>query len=235
MPNVPVVETVALSRSLEGADGLTPILRGVDLRVERGEMLAIMGPSGSGKSTLLNILGCLDRPTSGIYRLDGVEIGSLSDDALSDLRNQKLGFVFQGFNLLPRTSALENVMLPMLYDRQHRYPDPEARARRALEQVGLGHRMNHLPNQLSGGQQQRVAVARALVTEPALLIADEPTGNLDSHMSEEIMALFRSLHAEGRTLIIVTHEQEIADSCSRILVLKDGQIREDRLNTPARG
>jgi putative ABC transport system ATP-binding protein len=198
-------------------------------------MLAIMGPSGSGKSTLLNILGCLDRPTSGIYRLDGVEIGSLSDDALSDLRNQKLGFVFQGFNLLPRTSALENVMLPMLYDRQHRYPDPEARARRALEQVGLGHRMNHLPNQLSGGQQQRVAVARALVTEPALLIADEPTGNLDSHMSEEIMALFRSLHAEGRTLIIVTHEQEIADSCSRILVLKDGQIREDRLNTPARG
>jgi putative ABC transport system ATP-binding protein len=196
-------------------------------------MLAIMGPSGSGKSTLLNILGCLDRPSSGSYRLEGVDVGSLEDDALADLRNQKLGFVFQGFNLLPRTSALENVILPMLYDRAHRYADPEARARAALEQVGLGHRMNHHPNQLSGGQQQRVAVARALVTEPALLIADEPTGNLDSHMGQEIMALFGALHEQGRTLIIVTHEPEIAAHCSRIVVLKDGQIVEDRLNTGA--
>lgn len=195
-------------------------------------MLAIMGPSGSGKSTLLNILGGLDRPTSGSYHLDGIDIGALNDDALSDLRNQKLGFVFQGFNLLPRTSALENVILPMLYDRQHRYTDPEARARHALIQVGLEKRMNHLPNQLSGGQQQRVAIARALVTEPSLLIADEPTGNLDSHMSEEIMALFRSLHAQGRTLMIVTHEPEVAASCSRIIVLKDGQIIEDRPNIP---
>lgn len=230
----PVVETLGLCRSLAGADGLTPILKGVDLRVEVGEMVAIMGPSGSGKSTLLNILGCLDRPTSGTYRLDGTDVGSLNDDALADLRNQKLGFVFQGFNLLPRTSALENVTLPMLYDRAHRYPDPEARARRALEQVGLAHRMNHHPNQLSGGQQQRVAVARALVTEPSLLIADEPTGNLDSHMGEEIMALFRAIHAQGRTLIIVTHEAEVAASCSRIIVLKDGQILEDRLNAVIR-
>lgn len=229
----PVVETVDLCRSLEGADGVTPILKGLNLRVEPGEMLAIMGPSGSGKSTLLNILGCLDRPSSGSYRLEGVDVGSLEDDALADLRNQKLGFVFQGFNLLPRTSALENVILPMLYDRAHRYADPEARARAALEQVGLGHRMNHHPNQLSGGQQQRVAVARALVTEPALLIADEPTGNLDSHMGQEIMALFGALHEQGRTLIIVTHEPEIAAHCSRIVVLKDGQIVEDRLNTGA--
>ncbi|HNH47188.1 MAG TPA: ABC transporter ATP-binding protein [Myxococcota bacterium] len=228
-----MVETVDLRRSLEGADGVTPILKGLNLRVDRGEMLAIMGPSGSGKSTLLNILGCLDRPSSGTYRLEGVDVGSLDDDALADLRNQKLGFVFQGFNLLPRTSALENVILPMLYDRTHRYADPEARARAALEQVGLGHRMNHHPNQLSGGQQQRVAVARALVTEPALLIADEPTGNLDSHMGQEIMALFASLHAMGRTLIIVTHEPDIAAVCSRIVVLKDGQIVEDRLNTGA--
>ncbi len=229
----PVVETVDLCRSLAGADGVTPILKGLNLRVESGEMLAIMGPSGSGKSTLLNILGCLDRPSSGTYLLEGVDVGSLEDDALADLRNQKLGFVFQGFNLLPRTSALENVILPMLYDRAHRYADPEARARAALEQVGLGHRMNHHPNQLSGGQQQRVAVARALVTEPALLIADEPTGNLDSHMGQEIMALFGALHAQGRTLIIVTHEPEIAAHCSRIVVLKDGQIVEDRLNSGA--
>jgi putative ABC transport system ATP-binding protein len=228
-----VVETVNLCRSLEGADGVTPILKGLNLRVEAGEMLAIMGPSGSGKSTLLNILGCLDRPSSGTYRLEGVDVGSLDDDALADLRNQKLGFVFQGFNLLPRTSALENVILPMLYDRKHRYADPEARARSALEQVGLGHRMNHHPNQLSGGQQQRVAVARALVTDPALLIADEPTGNLDSHMGQEIMSLFASLHALGRTLIIVTHEPEVAALCSRTVVLKDGQIVEDRLRSGA--
>jgi putative ABC transport system ATP-binding protein len=229
----PVVETVNLCRSLEGADGVTPILKGLNLRVEAGEMLAIMGPSGSGKSTLLNILGCLDRPSSGTYRLEGVDVGSLDDDALADLRNQKLGFVFQGFNLLPRTSALENVILPMLYDRKHRYADPDARARSALEQVGLGHRMNHHPNQLSGGQQQRVAVARALVTDPALLIADEPTGNLDSHMGQEIMSLFASLHALGRTLIIVTHEPEVAALCSRTVVLKDGQIVEDRLRSGA--
>ncbi len=230
-PGTPVVETVALCRSLTGADGVTPILKGLNLRVEKGEMLAIMGPSGSGKSTLLNILGCLDRPSSGTYRLDGVDVGGLDDDALADLRNQKLGFVFQGFNLLPRTSALENVILPMLYDRAQRYADPEVRARAALEQVGLGHRMNHHPSQLSGGQQQRVAVARALVTEPSLLIADEPTGNLDSHMGQEIMALFSSLHAQGRTLIIVTHEPDIAAVCSRIIVLKDGQIVEDRPNS----
>jgi putative ABC transport system ATP-binding protein len=229
-PGTPVVETVDLCRSLTGADGVTPILKGLNLRVEGGEMLAIMGPSGSGKSTLLNILGCLDRPSSGTYRLDGVDVGRLDDDALADLRNQKLGFVFQGFNLLPRTSALENVILPMLYDRAQRYADPESRARAALEQVGLGHRMNHHPSQLSGGQQQRVAVARALVTEPSLLIADEPTGNLDSHMGQEIMALFSSLHAQGRTLIIVTHEPDIAAVCSRIVVLKDGQIVEDRPN-----
>jgi putative ABC transport system ATP-binding protein len=191
-------------------------------------MTAIMGTSGSGKSTLLNILGCLDRPSSGEYRLDGMAVEQLDDNALAEVRNSRLGFVFQGFNLLPRASALEQVMLPMWYDRRRRFGDPEARARSALERVGLGARLDHHPNQLSGGQQQRVAVARAIVTEPALLLADEPTGNLDSHTTVEIMALFQELHAQGMTMLVVTHEDDVAAWCERAVVLRDGHIVSDR-------
>jgi putative ABC transport system ATP-binding protein len=223
----PVVETVGLVRSFPAGEGTVHALRGIDLRVEAGEMVAIMGASGSGKSTLLNILGCLDRPSGGVYRLDGVSVGDLDDDALADVRNERLGFVFQGFNLLPRTTALDNVILPMLYDRHNRFTDPTARARAALERVGLGHRLDHEPNQLSGGQQQRVAVARALVTEPSLLLADEPTGNLDSHTTAEVMALFQEVNAAGHTLVVVTHESEVAGYCTRAVVLRDGLIVED--------
>ena len=185
-------------------------LRGVDLTVHAGELIAIMGSSGSGKSTLMNILGCLDVPTEGSYTLDGVRVDGLGRNALADLRNQKLGFVFQGFNLLARTSAIENVELPLLYDRQHRWTDtrrssPPKRSCR----VGLGDRLDHQPSELSGGQQQRVAIARALVTQPTLLLADEPTGNLDSHMTVEVMALFQELNEQGITILIVTHEPDV--------------------------
>jgi putative ABC transport system ATP-binding protein len=193
-----------------------------------------MGPSGSGKSTLLNTLGCLDRPTSGSYKLDGVAVETLDDDALADLRNTRLGFIFQDFNLLPRTSALENVMLPMLYDRGRRFADPEGLARAALERVGLGGRLHHEPNEMSGGQQQRVAIARAIVTGPKLLLADEPTGNLDSHTTVEVMALLQDLHAQGTTLLVVTHEDEVAAFCGRSIVVRDGRIVEDRAHAQAR-
>mgnify|MGYP003336848279 FL=1 len=223
----PVVELRALTRTFATEAGQVHALDGVDLVVQPGEMVAIMGTSGSGKSTLLNILGCLDRPSSGEYLLDGVPVSRLDDDALADVRNRRLGFVFQGFNLLPRTTALENVVLPMLYDRERRFPDPEGRARDALIRVGLGKRLDHLPNQLSGGQQQRVAVARALVTAPSLLLADEPTGNLDTHTTEEVMGLFKELNTQGVTMIIVTHEDEVAHWCSRSIVLRDGKIVAD--------
>jgi putative ABC transport system ATP-binding protein len=200
--------------------------------VERGEMVALMGPSGSGKSTLLNVLGCLDRPTAGTLRIDGAEVAGLDDDARSALRNERLGFVFQGFHLLPRTTALENVMLPMLYDRAGRFADPAARARAALERVGLGARLGHTPEQLSGGQQQRVAIARALVMEPAVLLADEPTGNLDSENTLAILALLQGVHREGATLVVVTHEDEVAACCTRAVVLRDGRVAEDRAVRP---
>jgi putative ABC transport system ATP-binding protein len=202
-------------------------LRGVDLCVERGEMIAIVGASGSGKSTLMNIVGCLDVPTSGDYVLDGVRINELGRNALADLRNQKLGFVFQGFNLLPRTSALENVELPLLYDRSGRRRDTLALARQALERVGLGDRLTHQTSELSGGQQQRVAIARALVTEPTVLLADEPTGNLDSRTSLGIMALFQALNDQGITMLVVTHEADIAACARRIVELRDGRIIRD--------
>ena len=224
----PVVELVGVTRDYVSGDDVVHALRGLDLVVAAGEMVAIMGASGSGKSTLLNVLGTLDRPSAGSYRLDGLAVEALDDDALADVRNQKLGFVFQGFNLLPRATALENVTLPMLYDRRRRFADPVGRAREALAQVGLQDRLSHLPNQLSGGQQQRVAVARALVTEPALLLADEPTGNLDTATTLEVMTLFRSLHERGVTQIIVTHEDEVAAWCTRKVVLRDGRIVEDR-------
>ncbi len=225
----PVVQITQLTRDYRVGEILVQALRGVDLQIEPGEMVAIMGPSGSGKSTLMNTLGCLDRPSSGTYKLDGVPVHELDDDQRADLRNQKLGFVFQGFNLLARTTALENVILPMLYDRQGRFPDPEVRARAALERVGLGERLDHHPNALSGGQQQRVAIARALVTDPTLLLADEPTGNLDTQTTMEVMALFRELNEQGMTVLIVTHEDEVAAFCRRKVVLRDGRIEKDEV------
>ncbi len=202
-------------------------LRGIDLKVESGEMLAVMGASGSGKSTLMNLLGCLDAPTSGEYFLDGVRVNGLGSNTLADLRNQKLGFVFQGFNLLARTTALENVELPLLYDRTGRNLDTGALAAEALTRVGLAERAEHQPSELSGGQQQRVAIARALVTKPALLLADEPTGNLDSRTSIEIMALFQELNDQGITVLVVTHEPDIARYARRVVEMRDGHIIRD--------
>lgn len=203
-------------------------LCGVDLTIEAGEYLALMGPSGSGKSTLMNTLGCLDRPTSGSYLFDGKEVAELSGNARAKLRNQKIGFVFQNFNLLNRTSALENVELPLLYSRGISARQRRERARALLDEVGLGDRMDHHPGQLSGGQQQRVAIARALVNDPAILMADEPTGNLDSQTSKEVITLLRELNRKGNiTVILVTHDQGIARHADRLLVLRDGRIVED--------
>jgi len=202
-------------------------LRGIDLTIDPGEFVAIMGHSGSGKSTLMNVLGCLDTPTEGTYLLDGLRVDGLSKNELADIRNQKLGFVFQGFNLLARTTALDNVELPLLYDRTGRYRNPKALAAAALERVGLGDRMDHQPSELSGGQQQRVAIARALVTQPTLLLADEPTGNLDTRMSVEVMALFQELNDQGMTIVLVTHEPDIAQYATRIVEVRDGRILRD--------
>ncbi len=203
-------------------------LRGVSLTIEEGEFVALMGPSGSGKSTLMNILGCLDRPTSGSYVLEGQEVAKMSRDARAKLRNRMFGFVFQNFNLLARTSAVENVELPLLYGRRTSGRQRRRRAAEMLDRVGLADRMNHHPGQLSGGQQQRVAIARALVNEPAILMADEPTGNLDSRTSKEVIQLCRDLNEQnGLTFILVTHDQDIARNAKRLLVLKDGKIVED--------
>jgi putative ABC transport system ATP-binding protein len=219
------------------AEGLTKVyttgatevraLRGVDIVVERGEMIAVMGSSGSGKSTLMNILGCLDLPTSGSYWLDGVRVERLSRNELADTRNAKIGFVFQGFNLLARTSALDNVELPLLYDRLGRGIDTRQAAEEALRRVGLSDRIDHHPSELSGGQQQRVAIARALVTHPALILADEPTGNLDSRTSVEVMALFQELNEQGITILLVTHEHDIAEYAKRVIEVRDGRIIRD--------
>ncbi len=203
-------------------------LRGVNLQIGSNEMVAIMGASGSGKSTLMNIVGCLDRPTSGRYELDGVEVGRMDSEQLAYVRNEKIGFVFQSFELLPRQDALRNVELPLIYSRSQL--DGSTRRRRAeaaLERVGLADRMDHRPNQLSGGQKQRVAIARAILNEPAILLADEPTGNLDSQTTVEILGIFAKLHAAGQTIIIVTHENEVAAHCHRVVRLRDGEILSD--------
>jgi putative ABC transport system ATP-binding protein len=238
MPNVitpdvglvtPVIRIEGVKKDYKMGDNVVHALRGVDLRAERGEMIAIMGASGSGKSTLMNMLGCLDTPTSGSYWLDGTRVDGLSRNQLADLRNEKLGFVFQGFNLLARTSALDNVELPLLYDRTGRWKNTKLLAAEALRRVGLGDRLDHQPSELSGGQQQRVAIARALVTEPTLLLADEPTGNLDSHMTVEIMSLFQELNDQGITIVLVTHEPDVAQYCKRIVDVRDGRIKHDHL------
>ncbi|HEY8258838.1 MAG TPA: ABC transporter ATP-binding protein [Gemmatimonadales bacterium] len=217
-----------LTRTYPMGDETILALRGVSLDINRNEYLAIMGPSGSGKSTMMNLLGCLDTPSGGEYWLNGQEVSRLTDDELARVRNREIGFVFQTFNLLPRSTALHNVELPLVY------AGVGARARRsraadALERVGLGERMDHRPNELSGGQRQRVAIARALVNDPAILLADEPTGNLDSVTSEEIMRVFGDLHAAGQTVIMVTHEPDIATHAERVVVLRDGRVESDRL------
>ena len=223
----PVIELHGVKKIYAMGANKVFALRGVDLTVSSGEMVAIMGASGSGKSTMMNILGCLDVPTEGSYSLDGTRVENLSKNQLADLRNQKLGFVFQGFNLLARTSAIDNVELPLLYDRSGKKKDTRKLAADALARVGLGDRLDHHPSELSGGQQQRVAIARALVTSPTLLLADEPTGNLDSRTTVEVMALFQELNDQGITIVLVTHEPEVAQYAKRIVEVRDGHIRRD--------
>ena len=232
--STPVIEISGVKKVYRMGETEVFALRGVDLTVNAGELLAVMGSSGSGKSTLMNILGCLDVPTAGSYVLDGIRVDGMSRNDLADLRNRKLGFVFQGFNLLPRTSAVENVELPLLYDRTGRWKNTRELAAEALRRVGLGERLDHQPSELSGGQQQRVAIARALVTQPRLLLADEPTGNLDSRTSVEVMALFQALNEQGITVIIVTHEPDIAQYAHRVIEVRDGRIMKDHAVTAPR-
>jgi len=219
----PIIHLDDVSRVYQMGHVEVPALAGVSLEVSEGEFLAIVGPSGSGKSTMMNILGCLDRPTGGLYRLAGTPVAELDDDGLARLRSLTIGFVFQSYNLLPRTSALDNVATPLLYQGVSRAKRVE-RATAALERLGLGDRLHHEPTELSGGQQQRVAVARAIVTEPALILADEPTGNLDSHTGAEVLALFRELNDAGRTIVLITHDAEVAKAASRQIHLRDGRI-----------
>ncbi|MBL8069102.1 MAG: ABC transporter ATP-binding protein [Armatimonadetes bacterium] len=225
-PPKPVIETRNLTKTYVMGDMVVRALNGVSVNIYQGEFVAIMGPSGSGKSTFMNMAGCLDRPTSGEYYLNGREVSRLFDQELAEVRNKYIGFVFQTFNLLPRTSALKNVELPLLYAGTR---NRSALAKAALEKVGLGQRVHHKPNELSGGQQQRVAIARAIVTDPVIIFGDEPTGNLDTRTSFEIMALFQELNRAGKTVVIVTHEEDIARHCSRIIRFRDGKIEKDEL------
>jgi len=227
-PEHPVIRIEDLVRTYAMGETRVRALRGVSLTIERGEYVAIMGPSGSGKSTLMNTLGCLDAPSSGRYLLDGVDVRLLDEDSLSDLRNRKIGFVFQGFNLVPKISATANVELPLVYAGLNRSARRH-RAVRALEAVGMGSRLDHGSNELSGGQQQRVAIARAIVTNPALILADEPTGNLDSRSTADVLAIFEELNGSGRTVVMITHEDEVADHAERLVRLADGRIVRDEL------
>ena len=229
MPIKKVIETKKVSRVFKNGDIEVHALTDVDLTIEEGEFVAIMGASGSGKSTFLNILGCLDKPTSGDYFLDGVHVNNLNKNQLADIRNQKIGFIFQSYNLLSRTSALENVELPLVYDRTGRFSNSRELAIQALRQVGLEDRIHHKTNELSGGQQQRVAIARALVNDPALILSDEATGNLDSKASIDIADLFVRLNNEGKTILMITHEPEIAQFAKRMVYMRDGRILTDEI------
>lgn len=222
-----IIETKTLIKDYHTGDITVRALNGINLEIHKGEFAAIMGASGSGKSTLMNIIGCLDVPTSGDYFLDGVHVNKLSKNELADIRNLKIGFVFQGFNLLARTSALENVEMPLLYNRAVHYPNPAKLAKEALERVGLGDRLDHHPNQLSGGQQQRVAIARSLINNPSVILADEPTGNLDTRTSIEVLSIFQELNNQGITVLLITHEQDIAKYAQRNIVVRDGLIQKD--------
>ena len=224
-----VIDIRGLTRVYGMGDATVHALDGLDLQVRRGEFVAVMGPSGSGKSTLMNIMGCLDRPTDGTYVLDGIDVSSLDRTDLAIVRNRKIGFVFQSYNLLPRLSALKNVMLPLLYNIEERFSDEERHAKgvAALEAVGLGNRVHHRPNEMSGGQQQRVAIARALINNPAMILADEPTGNLDTKASMEVMDLLHNLHASGVTIVMVTHEPDIAQQAQRVVCVRDGKVVSD--------
>ncbi len=224
-----VIKLTDIVRNFPLGNEVVKVLRGISLEIEKGEYVALMGPSGSGKSTLMNLLGCLDTPTSGTYILNGHDVSSMTDNELAEIRNREIGFVFQTFNLLPRSTALENVALPLIYAGQGKAHRNE-RATKVLADVGLADRMDHRPNQLSGGQRQRVAVGRALVNNPSIILADEPTGNLDSKTSVEIMNLFDEIHRNGNTVIIVTHEEDIAQHAHRIIRLRDGQIETDERN-----
>jgi putative ABC transport system ATP-binding protein len=223
-PGEPIIRLEEVSRVYDLGKIQVPALQNVNLDVGNGEFLAIVGPSGSGKSTMMNILGCLDRPTSGLYVLDGQPVDELSDDGLAFVRSRSIGFVFQSYNLLPRTSALDNVATPLMYQGVG-HKERLRRAQAALERLGLGDRLTHEPSELSGGQQQRVGIARALVTEPALILADEPTGNLDSHSGTEVLDLFRDLHAIGRTIVLITHDTEVAAAADRAVHLRDGMLQ----------
>ena len=225
----PIIDIKGITRDFQLGSETVNVLKGIDLLINKGEYVALMGPSGSGKSTLMNILGCLDTPTSGSYILNGKQVSEMHDDELAEIRNKEIGFVFQTFNLMPRTTALDNVALPMVYAGFSK-DERNKRATEVLTQVGLADRMDHKPNQLSGGQRQRVAVGRALVNKPSIILADEPTGNLDSKTSVEIMNLFNEIHANGNTVILVTHEEEIAAYAHRIIRLRDGIIESDTLN-----
>jgi putative ABC transport system ATP-binding protein len=225
----PLIQINKIKRDFVLGNEIVYVLKGIDLEINKGEYVALMGPSGSGKSTLMNLLGCLDTPTSGRYILNGKDVSKMHDDELAEIRNKEIGFVFQTFNLLPRTTALDNVALPMVYAGYSK-SDRMIRAEEVLKQVGLSDRMDHQPNQLSGGQRQRVAVARALVNKPSIILADEPTGNLDSKTSEEIMKLFGDIHKLGNTVIVVTHEEEVAAYAHRVIRLRDGLIESDTNN-----